>query len=137
MDDHLPIVEFAFPGPLRDRLVAAIESGEKVATSSLAHEYEVAGEELPAVGQRGIVVDSDGVHRFVIETVGVEVVPLGEVPLAHALAEGEGYASVADWRAGHERFWTSPEMQAELGADFHLDDTTLVVLERFALIARD
>jgi hypothetical protein len=31
----LPIVQFAFPGPLRDQPVAAILAGEKTTTTSL------------------------------------------------------------------------------------------------------
>jgi hypothetical protein len=33
--DDLPVAEFAFPGPLRDQLVAAILAGEKTTTSGL------------------------------------------------------------------------------------------------------
>jgi uncharacterized protein YhfF len=33
--DELPVMEFAFPGPLRDQLVAAILSGAKTTTSAL------------------------------------------------------------------------------------------------------
>jgi hypothetical protein len=32
--DDLPVAEFAFPGPLRDQLVAAILAGEKTTTSA-------------------------------------------------------------------------------------------------------
>jgi uncharacterized protein YhfF len=63
----------------------------------------------------------------------VRVVPLKDVPLEHALAEGEGYASIAEWRAGHTAFWTSNAMRAELGEDFELPDSTPVVLEQFVL----
>jgi len=38
----LPIVEFAFPGPLRDQLVAAILAGEKTTTTSLVADYDPA-----------------------------------------------------------------------------------------------
>ena len=133
MDDQLPVIEFAFPGPLRDILVNAIGSGAKTATSSLLHEYEVGDEPLPMVGDRGAVIDSDGKRVAVIVTTAVRIVPLREVPMEHALAEGEGYESVADWRAGHTRFWTSDAMRAELGEDFELSDSSLVVLEQFAL----
>ena len=134
MNDDLPIIEFAFPGPLRDSLIAAIETGAKTSTSSLMREYEVGDEALPVVGVTGCVVGSDGERLFAIETTGVDVVRLGAVPLEHALAEGEGYTSVADWRAGHQEFWTSAEIRAELGADFEPDDDTMVVLERFAVV---
>jgi uncharacterized protein YhfF len=134
MTEDLPLVEFAFPGPLRDRIVAAVEAGVKTATSSLLREYERAGEPLPHDGQRGVMVDSEGRWRSVLETTGVESVALRDVPLAHALAEGEGYGSVDDWRAGHVRFWSSPEMRAELGEGFVVDDSTVVVLERFRVV---
>jgi hypothetical protein len=58
--DDLPIIEFAFPGPLRDRLVGAIRSGIKTSTSALLYEYEKEGEQLPVVGDKGAVIDSDG-----------------------------------------------------------------------------
>ncbi|WP_200937086.1 ASCH domain-containing protein [Frigoribacterium sp. Leaf172] len=134
MTAELPIIEFAFPGPLRDRIVAAIEAGAKTATSSLLREYEVAGEPVPQVGFRGVLVDSTGRRRVVLETTAVELVRLSDVPLQHALDEGEGYASVDDWRAGHLRFWSSAQMQEELGDGFTVDDSSVVVLERFEIV---
>lgn len=134
MPGDLPDVEFAFPGPLRDRLVAAILAGTKRSTSSLARFSELDGEALPVVGARGVVIDSNGRGVAIIETTGVDVVALRDVPLQHALDEGEGYGSVAEWRAGHLAFWNSPEVRAELGDGVTIDDDTLVVLERFALV---
>jgi uncharacterized protein YhfF len=134
-DADLPPVEYAFPGPLRDRLVAAIASGEKTSTSSLLVQYDADDEELPVVGSRGAVVDSAGRPVLVVETTAVDVVRLADVPLAHAVDEGEGFTTVAGWRAGHEEFWTSPEVVAELPAGFALDDDTEVVLERFRVVS--
>jgi len=134
MDDKSPPIEFAFPGPLRDRLLAAIQSGLKTSTSSLLREYEVGAQPLPLIGVRGAAVDSAGETVFVIETTAVEVVRLRDVPLEHALSEGEGYLSVADWRAEHLRFWSSDAMRAELGIDFELTDDSLVVLEQFVVV---
>jgi len=131
----LPTVEFAFPGPLRDRLVAAILDGSKTATSSTLVEYSVEDEALPVVGTRQAVVDSDDVPVAVIEITAVEVLPLGAVGLQHALDEGEGHTTVAEWRAAHERYWHGEAMRAYLGdPDFTVDDETLVVLERFRLV---
>lgn len=131
-----PVVEFAFPGPLRDRLVAAVLSGKKTSTTTLLAEFDHSDEEMPEVGTRATVVDSAARPVAVIEVTGVRTVPLGEVDLEHALAEGEGDASVAEWRAGHERFWRGPEMRAAMGdAWFEVDDATPVVLERFRLVA--
>ncbi|KAF0258089.1 ASCH domain protein [Clavibacter michiganensis subsp. michiganensis] len=133
-DADLPPVEFAFPGPLRDQLVAAIVSGEKTSTSSLLAQYAADDEELPVVGSLGAVIDSAGRPVLVIETTGVEVARLADVPLAHAVDEGEGFTTVAEWRAGHEGFWSSPEVVAELPDGFALDDDTEVVLERFRVV---
>jgi uncharacterized protein YhfF len=134
VDEDLPIVEFASPGPLRDRLLGAIESRVKTATSSLLREYEMSAESLPRAGLRSVVVDSAGRGRFVIETTTVELVPLGEVTLAHAIAEGEGYVSVAEWRDGHVRFWNSDPVRAEIGPDHVIDDQSVVVLETVRIV---
>ena len=131
-----PVVEFAFPGPLRDSLVAAILSGAKTSTTSTLVEYSIENEPLPVVGSRQTVVDSDDAGVAVIETTSVEVVPLASVDLQHALDEGEGYATVAEWRSAHERYWQGEAMRAWLGDEgFTVDDATLVVLERFRLVA--
>src|SRR5262245_11948762 len=105
--DDLPVAEFAFPGPVRDRLVAAIMLGAKTATSSLVLGYERENEPLPEAGQVSAVVDSGGRRVAAIEVTQVRVVRLADVDFRHALDEGEGYESVAQWRAGHERFWHS------------------------------
>jgi uncharacterized protein YhfF len=127
---------FAFPGPLRDQLVAAILAGAKTSTSSLLADYERGDEPLPRVGERSVVMDSQDRPVAVIETTKVRVVRLGDVDLQHAIDEGEGYESVADWRAGHEAFWHSPQARAELGdPGFTVDDDTLMVAERFQLVS--
>lgn len=132
----LPRAEFGFPGPLRDRLVAAVLDGSKTATTGLLADYEHEGEALPEAGLRSVVVDSAGRPVGVIEVTGVRVVPLRQVDLAHAGAEGEGDTSVADWRRQHEDFWHGPEMRAALDdPDFTVDDDTPVVLKRFRLVA--
>ncbi|MFE3149905.1 MULTISPECIES: ASCH domain-containing protein [unclassified Streptomyces] len=133
--DDLPTVEFAFPGPLRDQLVAAILSGAKTTTSGLVLEYERENEPLPKIGQQSAVVDSGGRRIAVIELTEVRVIRLADVDLQHALDEGEGDTSVTEWRAGHERFWHSAEMRAELGdPDFTVDDDTQVLAQRFRLV---
>ena len=135
--DDLPAAEFGFPGPLRDLLVGAILSGAKTSTSSLVLGYERESEPLPAVGQRSAVLDSAGRRVAVIEVTEVRIVRLADVDLQHALDEGEGYESVEQWRSGHERFWHSAEVHAELGdPNFKVNDDTLVVAERFRLIPR-
>lgn len=133
--DDLPAAEFAFPGPLRDQLVAAILSGAKTSTSSLMLEYERENEPLPEVGQLSAVLDSEGRRVAVIEVTEVRIVRLADVDLQHALDEGEGDESVQQWRSGHEKFWQSAEVRAEMDDPrFTVNDDTLIVAERFQLI---
>ncbi|MEU9360751.1 ASCH domain-containing protein, partial [Streptomyces sp. NPDC048301] len=135
MENREPLKPFllAFPGPLRDRLVAAVLSGEKVSTSGLLAEYEAEREELPPVGERSALIDSDGREVAVVELTEVRVLPLGAVDLAHVRDEGEGHGSVAEWRAGQEPFWHGEEMREALGdPHFTVDEETMIVAERFA-----
>lgn len=135
--DGLPRAEFAFPGPLRDRIVAAILAGEKTATTALLADYESGAEPVPVVGAGSVVVDSEGRPAAVIEVTEAETLPLAEVAWEHARAEGEGHGSVAAWRAAHERFWHSAEMREELGdPGFTVTDATQVVAERFRIVER-
>jgi len=137
LPEELPVIEFAFPGPLRDQLVAAVLDGTKTTTSGLAADYEREGSPLPRPGLRQAVIDSAGDPVAVIETTAVRVIRLGDVDLAHALGEGEGFTSVAEWRAGHELFWHSAQVREELGDPaFTVDDDTLVVALTFRLISK-
>ena len=55
--DALPPLEFAFPGPLRDRLAGLVASGAKTTTSSLAVELFIGGQ---SVGEQSVGGDSAG-----------------------------------------------------------------------------
>lgn len=135
--EALPLLEFAFPGPLRDRLVAAVLSGAKTTTSGLLADYERENDPLPRASDRYRVPDSDGRPVAVIEVTEVRVLRLADVDLRHAVDEGEGNETVADWRADHESFWHSPEMREALGdPEFHVDDDTRIVAERFRVVER-
>ncbi|MFK0254584.1 ASCH domain-containing protein [Streptomyces sp. NPDC090445] len=135
--EDLPPYLLGFPGPLRDALVAAVLSGAKTSTTGLLPEYEAEGEPLPEPGDRSVLVDSDERAVAVVEVTEVRVVRLADVDLRHALDEGEGYASVAEWRASHESFWHSDPVRAVIGdPDYTVDDDTLVVAERFRVVER-
>jgi len=56
----------------------------------------------------------------------VRLVPAGQVDLQFARDEGEGFESVADWRAAHERFWP----------DRNITDETVMLCERFRVVER-
>jgi uncharacterized protein YhfF len=136
MPELPPIAEFAFPGPLRDQLVAAILSGKKTATTGLVAELEIDGDPIPRAGQRETVIDSAGDPVAIIELLRVDVLRLGDVGLDVAIAEGEDYDSVAGWRAAHEEFWNGylDELRAAPGFEgLTLDDDTRVFVEWFRL----
>lgn len=134
---QLPPYELAFPGPLRDRLVGAVLSGAKTATTGLLAAYEAEGEALPEAGDRAALLDSRGRRVAVIEITAVRVLPLREIDLRHAVDEGEGHETVAGWREGHEAFWHGEAMREVLGdPGFTVDDDALVVAERFRVVER-
>ena len=105
-------------------------NGAKTSTSSLLVEYEHAGEPLPFEGQRRVLVDSELKAVGIVEDTEVRQVPLGEVDLDFARQEGEGYESVASWREAHEEYWNASVPSVEL------DDSTVVIAERFRLVER-
>ncbi|WP_345311896.1 ASCH domain-containing protein [Kocuria gwangalliensis] len=130
MEQGLRSAEFGPPGPLRDRLVALILSGRKTATSSLVSDYELEGEPLPEPGELELLLDSNDRGVAVLETLAVAVVPLVDVPWFHVVAEGEGHATLAEWRRDHEEFWAvnSPAGQ--------LDGSPAVVMQEFRVVER-
>ena len=112
---------------LRRQLVEAVLHGDKTATASLRDQFAPHTDEpMPHVGAQLVLVGWDDEPLGVVETTEVRVMPAGRVDLRFARDEGEGFESVADWRAAHERFW----------ADRVVTDEMLVVCERFRLIAR-
>ena len=133
--------EFGFPRTdLRRRLVEAILRGEKTSTSGLLSDFERDGDALPEVGERFALIDHENRMVGVIETTEIQITTIGEVDLAFALEEGEGFTSVADWREAHEHFWMSyaAETRAWLGDPAWVPrDDTRIVCERFRLVERD
>ncbi|HZK36712.1 MAG TPA: ASCH domain-containing protein [Aeromicrobium sp.] len=116
-------------------MVAAIRNGSKTSTTSTVIEYSVESEALPQVGQRQIVVDSDGKPAAVIEIAAVTHARLSDIDLQHARDEGEGFESVDEWRRAHEEFWHGDAMRAYLDdPQFTVNDSTELVLERFHLV---
>lgn len=122
----LPPFELGYPRTaLRRKLVGAVLRGDKTATAGLRSDYEP-DEPLPGVGGRSVLLGFDDEPVAIVETTEVRVVRAGDVDLAFAVDEGEGFETVADWRRAHESFW----------ADRQIDDDTLIVAERFILVER-
>jgi uncharacterized protein YhfF len=131
----LPLFEFSFPGPLREKLIAAVLDGSKSSTTSLLKGYEHEGTAPRQVGTRSVVIDSEERPVVIIETTNVRVVPVAQVDLEHVVAEGEGLTTVAEWRTEHELGWHSVQQREEFGdPEFAVSDETMVVLERFRVV---
>lgn len=112
---------------LRRELVEAVLRGDKTATTGLATDFAPhTNAPLPTPGDRWSLLGFDDEPVAVVETTAVKVMSAGEVDLQFARDEGEGFESVADWRAAHERFWS----------EHQITDETLVVCERFSLVKR-
>lgn len=124
----LPPFGLGFPRTdLRQKLVDAVLRGDKIATAGLASEFAPHTEDpLPKPGDRWSLRGYDDEPVAVVETTAIQVVPAGQVDLKFAHDEGEGFESVADWRAAHERFWS----------EHQITDDTLIVCEYFRLVER-
>ena len=115
--------ELGFAGTeLRAALVAAVVRGDKTGTAFLVGE-----EPIPTVGERCTLVDIDDRPIGIVETTAVRVLRIGDCDLEFAISEGEGFATVAEWRAAHVAYWSAywPEP---------ITDDTLFVAERFRVV---
>ncbi len=133
----LPLAQFAFPGPLRDKLIALILDGTKVSTAGLVVDYIVDGDAIPRPGDRAVVIDSDLRPVAIIETTRCELSTISRVTDEFARDEGEGFADAHDWRVAHERFWNSyiDDIRRGIGdPEFRLQDSTAVVCEWFRVV---
>lgn len=86
---------------LRTQLVHAVLRGEKTATAGLPGD----GAPPPSPGSRYTLHDVDDEPLGVVEVTEARVVPAGEIDLAFARDEGEGFESVDAWRRAHEAFF--------------------------------
>ncbi|MFF3017344.1 ASCH domain-containing protein [Streptomyces sp. NPDC057939] len=114
-------LELGTVGEMRTRLNSLVLAGGKRATTGLLAEYRAETEGLEFVGETLALLDNASDQVATVEITAVEVVPFARVSWAHASAEGEGDASLEEWRAGHSRFWASVGTPVE-------EDTLLVCL---------
>jgi uncharacterized protein YhfF len=123
---ELPAFNLAYPRTeLRRQLADAVLRGEKTATSGLADQHARDDEPLPRPGDRYVLHDYDDVAVAVVEITEAEVLPAREIDVEFARDEGEGFASVEEWRSAHETFFEQP-----------IADDTLIVAQRFRVVER-
>ncbi|CCY07943.1 MAG: hypothetical protein BHW12_06450 [Coprobacillus sp. 28_7] len=117
-------------GDAPDKLVQLVLDGKKTGTSSSYLLYEITKDKVPAVNDLSIILDSQGEAKCIIRTTKTYILPFNEVPLSHAIKEGEGDLSLEYWRMVHEKFLK--DCLEEYGLKFSLD--TLVLCEEFEVI---
>ncbi|MCL2827840.1 MAG: ASCH domain-containing protein [Oscillospiraceae bacterium] len=113
-----------------DELAQLIIAGRKTATCSAHVLYEIENDPLPAVGLYTVILNSRNEPVAMIKTVAVQVLPMNEISVEHAMAEGEGDLSYQYWWDCHQKVF-SIEL-AEHGLEFSED--MLLVCERFELV---
>lgn len=116
---------------LADRLADLVAKGPKRATATLARDWETGKEPVfPKAGDLWLVVRAGSRPVCVVETTRVEMRAFAEVDAVFAWDEGEGDRTLADWRAGHRRYFN-----AQAAAEgFTFGEASAVVLERFRVI---
>lgn len=123
---ELPPFELGYPRTeLRRQLVAAVLAGEKTATSGLWSDFVAEGDDVPAAGAQFVLHDFDDRPSAIIQVAEARRIPAGEIDVAFARDEGEGFESVEDWRLAHEQFFQQP-----------IAPDTEIVAIRFRLVKR-
>ena len=106
-----------------EELLLLYLQGKKTAGSGLVRDYEMAGDDLPKIGNYWIILDSKEKPRCIVKTVKVVTHVFRNVPEEVAKAEGEGDLTIEYWRKTHENFFT-PYL-VDLGIQ-NLDDAEIV-----------
>jgi uncharacterized protein YhfF len=110
---------------LMTKLGLLVRDGPKRATTSRLDDYGP-DEPMPQVGDHSVILDGEGLPLCIIRVTSIEVRPFGQVDEQFAWDEGEGDRTLADWRRGHLWYFDTVGQP--------VDDTTEVVLERFAKV---
>lgn len=102
--DGLRTLDLGNPGELRDRLNALVLSGAKRATTGLLEsDYRAEGEDPESVGERLVLIGSEGEPIAQVAVESVEIVPFRSVTWHFARAEGEGCTSLPEQTGSCDR----------------------------------
>lgn len=85
---------------LADELLDLVLRGLKTATC-----WPIEEGQQTEVGRRSVVCDSVGHPRAVLETVSIEQVAFDQIDQEFAIKEGEGDASLEQWRISHREYF--------------------------------
>jgi uncharacterized protein YhfF/GNAT superfamily N-acetyltransferase len=121
---------FGDSASLAHELVQLVLQGPKRATAGAAWVVDLEPDLGPVPNGYSVVTEFDGTPRCVIRTTSIERRALNAVDAQFAWDEGEGDRTLADWLAGHRRYFTRE--CAQTGVPFA--DDMPVQLERFELL---
>jgi uncharacterized protein YhfF len=91
---------------LIDELTTLVVAGTKTATCSALWEWEAEGSDLPKVGTKSIVLDSNHQPVCILETTEITIRPFNEVDAQFAYDEGEDDRSLESWRREHWKYFS-------------------------------
>ena len=118
-------MSFEAEGFFGDELLALVLAGKKTAFFSSYASYIIDNEELPASGERYVVLDRSGSPRCIIELTSVKIVPFCEVTREMVNAEGED-ESIESWREKEKAYL---EDEGEIAGFSFTEDIKLVFHE--------
>lgn len=98
-----------------------VVQGVKSATCSAKCLHDIDGEDLPAVGQYGIILNGKSEPLCIIQFTKVSITPMNEVTEAFAALEGEGDLSYEYWYNEHERFFRKELSSYNIDFSFDMD----------------
>ena len=124
------VLRFGDCEDLADEMAFQVVAGEKRATTSLLRDFTELGKPIPKPGNSSVVIDGKNSPRCIVQTLQVDIKPLGDVDEAFAWDEGGGDRSLQWWRSAHIRYFR----RQGLREGFAVDDDTEVVLERFEVV---
>ena len=113
-----------------DKLALLVKDGIKTATCSAYDLYKTENENLPAVGEYSVILDSNDEAVCIIRTTKVYVVEFNQVTAEHAWKEGEGDRSLEYWRKIHEDFLRRELVTIDRSFNSHIK----VVCEEFEMV---
>jgi uncharacterized protein YhfF len=124
------VLRFGDGAELADELAAQVVAGTKRGMTSLLRDVTESGEPMLRPGVFCVVVDGKNAPRCIVQILHVEIRPLRDVDEDFAWDDGGGDRSLEWWRSAHLRYF---KRQGDREG-FAVDDLTLVVLGRFAVV---
>jgi len=100
------IWQFADTPEAATKVGQLVQLGIKTSTSSLMWGLEHVGEQLPQVGDLGVVADGEDNPLCVIEVTEVEIKPFNTIDEQFAYEYGEGERTLAYWRSDNWEYLT-------------------------------